>query len=409
MQFHRSRANNWYTITLRALLLFICAQLALLSAGQMLEAHAQSAEIQNSKKFAISQSAPLPTRSPLEEKAASLDSLHMLTKTDGWAIANNGLQILHTTQGPQHWQNVTPVLPHLPYHFYGPDFFSSKIAWVAQEELGQIFVIFRTVDGGQHWLATTVGQGIQIMQISFIDLHSGWALFDTSADMNQESIEVLHSTDGGATWSTISVTDTTTGDRKGALPLSGDKTGLSFINSMTGWISGSSSDSQSPLYLYVTHDGGYTWNLEKLALPSSTQNALVSPPIFFNSHNGYLSIVVPTPTGLTLYVFITHNAGLSWQRTTPIAPVTPSLTFSDLEHGWVFDQNNQLRVTSNGSQSWQVIKPQTSQTFQNPGSLDFISNHVGWLLYFESRTGTNQLFQTLDGGKSWTALSTGMV
>src|SRR5437764_11405220 len=48
----------------------------------------------------------LSARAAPLHRPVQLDAIHMTTSTTGWALA--GTRILHTTQGPGSWANVTP-------------------------------------------------------------------------------------------------------------------------------------------------------------------------------------------------------------------------------------------------------------------------------------------------------------
>lgn len=81
---------------------------------------------------------------------------------------------------------------------------------------------------------------------------------------NNEEVDVYRSTDGGDTWTKVA--STTRENENGRLPTQGTKFDIKFLNSTTGWITGTTIRSNSQ-YLHVTDDGGHTWWHQALPLP----------------------------------------------------------------------------------------------------------------------------------------------
>src|SRR5581483_9354234 len=112
---------------------------------------------------------------------------------------------------------------------------------------------------------------------------NGWLLLDKGSATSHEAIDIFRTTDGGTTWLKVSSTDQNTGNQSGTLPFAGDKSGISFISTTTGWVTGTL-PVDNRAWLYVTHDGGSTWQPQNLPLPANSNVQVATmPPIFFSS------------------------------------------------------------------------------------------------------------------------------
>jgi len=317
--------------------------------------------------------------------------------------------IIRTTDGGVHWKNVTPTYPATTrQQKVVADFLTVSSAWVALTQTAadgtSSVVVFRTTDGGQTWQETTIRQISPIYQITFVDAQHGWMLSKQVDMASAEAVDILRTTDGGKTWTVVSSAFAASTDTPspGHLPFGGDKAGLGFLDTMTGWIAGS-----SPLtgyvFLYVTHDGGATWNRQLLPFAPDQASAHIAtrPPAFFTTTDGILPVSFITEKAASLDVYVTHDGGASWQETTPIAASATVSDFIDTNHGWASD-GTLLYVTGDGGQQWAKLAP--GDIFQHVTQLDFVSSSIGWAIGATASSAPN-LLKTGDGGHTWTALS----
>ena len=318
----------------------------------------------------------------------ALDSIQMIDATTGWAVSptdgpGRGV-LLRTSDAGTHWTDVTPpgsmgrMIPDGPYSL---DVLTSLIAWVGP---------FRTIDGGLTWRNGAVPPGGREL-MHFINPHDGWLVSVTETGANMASamltMDIYRTTDAGDTW--IKLASTSAG-KQGGLSIEGldGPKDMTFLNETTGWLTGNSGVEDS-LYLYVTHDGGRTWQHQTAPLPvKSTWYGVISAPRFFTTQDGILPVV-----GRFAIFYITHDGGTTWAYTTPVTVHSePALSFADMDHGWMTDGIG-LYVTSDGGRHWTIEPPPSAGVKQ----LDFISLQVGWAV---SRINPF-LLKTVDGGHTW--------
>ena len=148
-------------------------------------------------------------------------------------------------------------------------FLDDDNAWLGGKEK-----VFKTQDGGRTWqqVKLEVLPGSSVRRINFVSPMIGWIIFQRSADtaINYQlnHFRVLHTVDGGNTWS---------------LQYDGNEaavTDLLFTDKRNGWITGLKFGGLSPYrYTYLilhTKDGGVHWedvspSLIKLKLPGKEQ------------------------------------------------------------------------------------------------------------------------------------------
>jgi len=322
-------------------------------------------------------------------------SLRMIDATNGWALTVNA--VLRTTDGGSHWTNVTP--PHTSFSKGSvAEFFTASLAWVATQQADAAAVhILRTTDGGQSWQQAVV-QTPFVKQMTFIDAQHGWILSgkENAAGVAAEPVSVFRTTDGGKTWQSISTAlfaDTTP---PGHLPYGGQKSGIRFLNTNTGWVTGTVTVNELA-WLYITHDAGATWYQQTLPMPSGVPSAQLSilAPTFFSASDGILPVRFTdftTGKDLAAVIYVTHDGGTTWQSTTAVPIALEASYFLDGQHGWVTDGSS-LYITTDGGKHWAKRIPGGS--FTNVTQLDFVSNSLGWAVNGQG------ILKTTDGGQTW--------
>jgi photosystem II stability/assembly factor-like uncharacterized protein len=341
-----------------------------------------------------------PTTSSLQ--AAAITSLHMIDATTGWAIA--GKAVLRTADGGNHWRDVTPA-GHALVSGSMAEFLTASLAWIAIPQAGATTELFHTSDGGQSWQQSTV-QARFVRQLTFIDAQHGWMLVgNANAAGPAEIVSVLRTIDGGKTWLNLATALPSDATPPGHLPYGGQKTGMRFVNASTGWVTGTVF-ANSLAWLYVTHDGGSTWNQQTLPFPPNVPPAQlwIGPPTFFSVTDGLLPVRFAdtlTNKDIAAVMYVTHDGGTTWRTTTPVSAALSASDFLEMQHGWLTDGTH-LFVTTNGGQHWAKLTP--SANFTRVTLLDFVSETTGWAVSHQG-AGSSFLLKTTDGGQTWTHIT----
>jgi photosystem II stability/assembly factor-like uncharacterized protein len=378
-----------------------------------------------------------------------LDSIRMVDRKNGWAQtapvvfrANDwqfdGTAILRTTDGGKSWKSVLSAGPNdkLTSCFY-----DSKTAWITAvfnyDETTNRVAIFRTRNGGRSWISTELPQPHPIMDLclSFPDTHAGWLMLIPDHGMNSSPGYLYRTDDGGVNWRQVNSTDRNPyeGDNYTQAefesrhpylhpyPLYGGL--IAFRTASTGWLWGSVV-STTPSFLSITRDGGLTWQVQNLPLPSSLHDGRMVPiglPHFFpmGRKDGItVAEFRPTDNGSTnsgTAIYGTHDGGLTWQPTTPVkfGRVWDSIS---ARKGWIWSAQPHntgstapvkgiLYRTAAGGASWKPVQAERSlEEYLTHGEdivqLDFVDDEYGWAIA-RDRHNLTQLLQTTDGGKTW--------
>ncbi len=349
------------------------------------------------------------------KSTTALRSIHMIDETTGWAMTQNA--VLRTSDGGLHWKDLTPahhpLISEIDAHFL-----TASDAWVSMSPAtSPTTLVFHTGDGGQTWQKSTVPTDRSShVQINAVDAQHGWLMNHmVGGGAQAELVEIFRTSDGGKTWEMVTrvYPASTDGPPPGRLPYGGSKSGLSFINASTGWVSGSV-PVNNHTWFFVTHDGGSTWHQQALPpLPQGTSAFLsLLSPTFFTANDGILPVYLSADdkaSGFGLYV--THDGGTTWNNIATTQPPSSIavVDFIDTNHGWATSGPSHgsgkaaispLFITNDGGQHW--VQLPASQIFREVNSLDFVSGTVGWAIGHDD-TGP-LLLKTVDGGSTWTKI-----
>lgn len=350
----------------------------------------------------VTPATPVASPTPIAVQGGVVfESIDLKTASSGWALADkiaagSAAQtriLLRTTDGGQSWRDVSPSGSGQLASAWLLD---DTSAWVVSIGQGRGLTIFGTMDGGAHWREATVSdqQALGPVYLNFIDPSHGWLFVSHGAAAGSQGGAVYQTLDGGLTWQQVAVTGTS--DAPGALPFSGDKNGLAFINPDTGWLTGSSAG-PAPLF-YVTHDGGRTWHRQALTIPTGADfagGAGISVPRFFSATHGEFEVDANRTV-----VYTTQDGGATW--TAQVAPAMGTAFFLDARTGWLVSHDGTVvYTTTDGGQAW-ISHSQALQLGQLV-DLEFVSRTTGFAV-LASDTGHTPLV-TSDGGLTWRSLS----
>jgi photosystem II stability/assembly factor-like uncharacterized protein len=333
--------------------------------------------------------------------APALQFFDMLDANNGWGLTQN--EVLRTLDGGATWYDVS--IPEVSEVANAAHFFmDAKTAWISLPKADYSSgIVYRTSDGGLTWQQSEVAFP-QIRQ-QFLDAQHGVALADLGAGAGSQAVAVLQTNDGGQTWTEVFNNDPTRSGSSDSLPLSGIKTGMTFLDMQHGWVGGEQPQ-DGYVWLFATSDGGRSWTHQPLELPPGMETAMtfVDPPYFFNSQEGGLAMNLFTNDGSYKVLYFTQDGGRTWKPTAPLAN-GQTYTWSPKGDALVWAGSAVYRnILFNGEHTWvQLIG--TFPTGASPIILDLVDNTgKGWaLVSFDTGAG-NQLLKTEDGGITWTVL-----
>ena len=236
------------------------------------------------------------------------------------------------------------------YHLRGVDMVTTSEGWA----VGDWGTILHTTDGGTTWSQQSSGTTEPLNAVRFFDASHGWAIGNV----------MLWTDDGGQAW-----------HRGNAFPAS--NYGVDFADLTHGWAVGIGG------IVYRTNDGGRHWT----GSATPTTENLVDVD-FVDATTGWA-------VGGNGAIIRTINGGASWTvQPGGTAAFLDGVSFVSAQEGWAAGGNTMLHTVTGGA-SWQ---PQTLPAEAWAHSLTFVDSLHGW-------AAGETLAATSDGGQTWTMLA----
>lgn len=373
---------------------------------------------------------PQPTPSTVSEQQQPFLVLSSpaLRSTKGAIWLLSGERVYRSTDGGAHWNDVSPTLssggPNVVYAL------DSQDAWIAQSSTAQglnSVTFYRTADGGANWerVGTAPIAGSSLHEITFADASHGWLLVSlatTSVSPSPgtpspqpatgfEFVSVWGTSDGGRSWVQLATSSSSINQQsegRGQLSSSCYKTGIIFRDDTTGWVTAACPFGRP--YLYMTSDGGRTWQLQ--ALPpaqgqtneSPTSSPTVLPPVFFENTFGLLAVdlelATPGAPSRVLVIYVTRDGGLTWTATVPV-PGGRVFALVRPDYWIVIAPPRQVVHTNDGRRYAQSVSDTDLGTIVQVVFPD--PNHG--LALLAQANGAYRLLQTGDGGSHWSVVT----
>ncbi len=330
------------------------------------------------------------------------------TPLQGWAVTQDGNNILTTLDGGQTWLDATPVsLGTLPSGvtswWLSPFYLDANTAWVTPSNFGGgSATLYHTTDGGQTWITEPVP--FDNARYFFLDQNGGYALVDLGAGAGSQYVALYQTIDGGANWTQVFTHEPGT---TASLPGSGHKSGLTFLDMNHGWIGGDVPMTDY-FYFYATVDGGANWALETdIALPAGVSNSFeeVQQPVFVGGTAGYLPVRMLTDASESyLLIYRTDDSGQTWVYQGMVQNAN-DVDFDSATSGWIAADMSLYRSTDSGM-TWSAMALSGIPATETILQVDFVDGQSGWLLTTPDDSTWTPLnfYHTEDGGATWTQL-----
>ncbi len=273
-----------------------------------------------------------------------LAKVQFVNDSTGWAVGGNGT-ILKSVNGGVTWLSQTlPVEFPATESLYGCSFVDANHGWAIGGSATSARIL-HTDDGGATWSVQTSASQSRPTAIFFVDRYNGWICGENGT--------IQRTTDGGAHWALqeTSITE--------------QLVDIHFVDDNIGWAAGGK-DGEVRQILH-TENGGSSWTLQATGLSTST--VAFGHMDFIDAETGWL-------VGAEGVILHTIDGGATWQQQTSntTAELT-SVDFVDANYGSVVGANGLVLSTVNGGATWQE---QASGTTVDLASLVLLDSTTGW-------------------------------
>jgi len=338
--------------------------------------------------------------------------IRFVNPNEGWICGAAG-QILHSVNGGLNWtaQNSGTAID-----LYTIFFTDNQHGWAAGYTTSDLGIVLHTSNGGATWDKLVQNFGDNLIKIIFADNSNGYAIGNsgkiylttnggttwtpayTSPHEGIWDIQVLPSGTGYACGSNGAVLKTT---NSGALWTPIYKTAthgytirdLSFPDQKHGWVL------DDAAFLMKTADSGSTWNDQTPFASSFAAGAIH----FSDADRGW--VVGNWPAGGYGQILRTTNGGatFTFQLNTGLYPFI-SVSFSDSLHGIAGTNNRMVYFTSNGGTVWDSATVHVAAAYMQAKVVQMADNATGYAIL--SNVNNTALARTTNGGQTWSVIKT---
>ena len=232
---------------------------------------------------------------------------YFLNQNTGWVIGDNGT-ILKTTDGGS---NLLIQNSNTNLNLEGIYFTSANIGYI----VGLSGKILKTTNSGQNWLSKSVNTSLWLNSIYFVDDNTGFIVGGDAYTENGKNINsvsgIFRTNDAGETWFPQNS------------PVSSSLTGVSFINSETGWIAGRNG------VILKTTNGGMTLPAAPTLVypPNQSVNIPLTPAMTWNIVVSASSYKVQISTVSNFSVITDSSTTIYTQYPVPIGKLQIGSTY----------------------------------------------------------------------------------
>jgi photosystem II stability/assembly factor-like uncharacterized protein len=327
-----------------------------------------------------------------------IEQIWMDSAIDGWAIGSHpdavpapSVHVLRTHDGGQNWLEVTPPEDNAIMSEVGGMVSSGSSAWVIYLGTDRVW---RTTDGGVTWTASEAGYPIgQFSMFEFADDENGWMLQEVESGFGSQLVSLFRTVDGGDVWQEI-VNPYESDDLQSCR-----KTGMSFFEMSTGWVTYDCEGTYLEPFLDITEDAGQSWIEGQLPLPNGTAQSndegwcYSSSPRLTGEVSGSLLVTCVVDEGSiiseSVYMYLTEDSGETWEIRD--YPGGEPHFFSG---GTILALGRDQYLSTDSGVNWEKIK-----TVSWDGIYSFLSPDIGWAI--ATSEAEIALVATSDGGRTW--------
>jgi len=333
----------------------------------------------------------------LAQTVALSSNTALLSKSQTSVISNAAMH------GSSEWRKLETV----PYKGKQDDIFfvSDKTGWYGN---GQ-GLLYKTVDDGGHWAVQWRKPGTFVRALGFIDEHIGF-LGNVGTDYFPgvtDKTPLYRTADGGETWNPVTINGP---QPKGICAI--DVFRSPFINhGVLGYRTTVRAGGRvgGPAYLLRSDDEGLTWTSQDL----SAFTAMILDVKFVSNQVGFIAgatdadvqkshaLVLRTADGGKTWHKV-YSSNRPWEITWKVAFPTEKVGYASVQN-YDEDKTNKMRFvakTSDGGLHWKEVPVVEDHELTEFG-IGFLNPRHGWL------GGANHDYETLDGGKTWSAVDFG--
>lgn len=354
---------------------------------------------------------PTTTSSPTSTPThlTPINKLNLFVGGHGWASDLNQSVYYNTRNFGEHWLVVTPPGLSSSNSGWGTTaaFPSGDIGWVCQTKNDSSATLYISTDGGREWQIQNLN--FTCGQISAINETEGYILSDLGVGAGSQYVSIHHTSDGGTSWDLRFEHEPANPDDHG-LPTGGTKSYFGFLSSDIGLVAGYVPIPGS-VYLFRSGDGGTSWiQSECSGLPvDDEQEAGVDRVIRVNSTTAILPVRSYLADGTSVTYFCsTTDAAETWQYVGKLEGVE-FYDFGSLLTGVAYGQGKMFQ-TEDGGKTWTETTVGLPPAV-TPISVQMINDRVGFLTATVTPETLldNRLYMTGNNGGDWQPLLANIV
>lgn len=318
-----------------------------------------------------------PNEQTAMTQPGKLSQLTMIDTRTGWALTGDD-QIFRTIDGGATWTDVSifqAPTSRQTVPVTAACFLDGKTAFVATnagtDNQPQI-VAYYTNDEGATWNRTSIAPQLDWeksdvggLMISFADASNGYLMITGTPGAGQMAKSLYRSVDGGTTFSFVGDITGMTDEAGTVEGIAGYPTGMTFSTPETGFVTCFYS-AYTYVLMFKTMDAGTTWRLWSVPVPAAYQNlkpaqdfyADAYPPVFFGEQkkDGMFMLDYVQNGNHVMQSYRTTDAGDTWTLG-PVSnnPDVATYSFIDAATGWGADRSGKLFATIDGGATWTAV------------------------------------------------------